>query len=130
MIKRKINLVYAEECYRIMGIVFEVFNSLGFGHKEIFYQKAIAKAFKDSEIEFKEQLRCKVKYKGEDLGIYIFDFLVFNKIILELKQKDFFSSKDIKQTFMYLKAKDLKLGLLVNFTSKGVRYKRIVNINH
>lgn len=111
-----------------MGLIFEVFNELGYGHKESVYQKAIAKSFADDGIEFKEQLRYKLKYKGKELGIYIFDFLVFNNIIIELKQRDFFSSKDISQLYKYLKATGLKLGLIVHFTSKGIRYKRIVNL--
>jgi GxxExxY protein len=126
----KTNLLYAEECYRIMGLVFRVFNEIGSGHKESFYQKAIARSFRDSEIEFEEQLRCKLKYKGEDLGIYILDFLVFNKIILELKQRDYFSQKDIKQLHRYLKVTGLRLGIIIHFTNNGVRYKRILNINN
>ncbi|KKP80188.1 MAG: hypothetical protein A2271_03820 [Candidatus Moranbacteria bacterium RIFOXYA12_FULL_35_19] len=127
--KTKKNLIYAEECYRIMGVVFRVFKKLGFGHKENFFQKALAKEFTDNGFEFKEQLRYKVKYKEEDLGIYIFDFLIFNKIILEIKQRNFISSKDINQLYKYLKATNLRLGIIITFTSEGVRYKRVVNLD-
>jgi len=126
--KTKDNLIYADECYRIMGVVFKVFKELGFGHKESFFQKALARDFKDSGFEFKEQLRCKVKYKREDLGIYILDFLLFDKIILEIKQRNFISSKDINQLYKYLKATNLRLGIIITFTSEGVRYKRVVNL--
>ena len=128
MIKTNKKLIYAEECYRIMGLVFKVFNDVGYGHKENFYQKALVEIFKENKIEFREQLRCKVKYKGKDLGVYIFDFLVFNKIILEIKQRDYFSTKDIEQLLKYLKATNLKLGIIIHFTKSGVRYKRIPNI--
>lgn len=121
-------LIYAKECYRIMGIIFDVFNELGYGHKETVYQKAIAKEFKDRKIDYKEQLKCRIKYKNEEVGFYVLDFLVFDKIVVELKQKDFLSHKDIEQIYKYLKATKLSLGLIVTFTSKGVRYKRIVNI--
>jgi GxxExxY protein len=128
MAETKNNLIYADECYQIMGLIFEVFNSLGYGHKEIIYQKAIAKVFLDKGIKYKEQLRYKLKYREKDLGIYILDFLVLDKIVIELKQRDFFSRKDIEQLSRYLKATNLKLGLLVHFTSKGVRYKRVINL--
>jgi GxxExxY protein len=128
MSETKSNLIYADECYQIMGLIFEVFNVLGYGHKESFYQKAIAKSFLDNNIKFKEQVKCKLKYKERDLGIYILDFLVFDKIVIELKQRDFFSKKDIDQLYKYLKATKLKLGLIVHFTGSGVRYKRIVNL--
>lgn len=111
-----------------MGLIFQVFNDLGYGHKENFYQKALVKTFLEYKIPFKEQLRCKLKYKGENLGLYIFDFLVFDKIVIEIKQKNYLSYKDIQQIYRYLKAANLKLGLIVTFTSKGVRYKRIVNL--
>ncbi|OGC04386.1 hypothetical protein A2276_08575 [candidate division WOR-1 bacterium RIFOXYA12_FULL_43_27] len=127
--KVKKDLVFAKESYEIMGIVFKVFKELGFGHKESFFQKALAKSFKDNDFEFREQLRFKVRYKGEDLGIYVLDFLIFNKIILEIKQRNFISSKDIDQLYKYLKAMKLKLGIIITFTSEGVRYKRVVNLD-
>ena len=112
-----------------MGLVFKVFKELGFGHKENFFQKALAREFEDNGFKFKEQLRCRVKYKGEELGYYIFDFLLFDKIVLEIKQRNFISSKDIDQLHKYLKAAKLKLGIIITFTSEGVRYKRIVNLD-
>jgi len=122
------DLIYKDECYKIVGLIFEVFNNLGFGHKEKFYQNAIASEFKKNKIDFKEQLRAKVKFKGSEIGYYIFDFLVFDKIVVELKQRNYFSKKDIEQLYSYLKVMKLKLGLLVYFTNSGIRYKRIVNL--
>lgn len=128
--KTKNNLIYARECYQIMGIIFKVFNAVGYGHKENFYQKSLAKEFSDNNIDFKEQLRCRVKYKDKDLGVYILDFLLLNKIVLEIKQKNFISSKDIKQLYQYLKAMNLKLGIIATFTPEQVKYKRIVNLKN
>lgn len=122
------NLIYAEECYQLMGIIFKVFKKLGFGHKENFYQKALSEEFENNNIDFKEQLRCKVKYKNKELGTYILDFLVFEKIIIELKQRNFISPRDIDQLYKYLKATNLKLGLIVTFTKEGAKCKRVVNL--
>lgn len=121
-------LIYADECYKIIGIIFGVFNEVGYGYKESYYQKAIARVFTKKNIPFKEQLRAKVKFKGEDLGVLILDFLVFGKIVIEIKQKRYFSQRDIKQLYSYLKAMNLKLGPLIYFTKDGVRFKRIVNL--
>jgi len=126
--KTKKNLIYAEECYQIMGIVFKVYRELGFGHRESYYQKALAKEFRDNGFKFREQLRCKLKYKEEALGIYILDFLIFEKIILEIKQRSYISNKDINQLYKYLKAMNLKLGIIITFTNEGIRFKRIVNL--
>ena len=126
--KTKRELIYAKECYRIIGICFEVYNEIGYSHKEKFYQEAIAKCFIDKRIEFKKELKVRVKFKEKDLGIYFLDFLVFDKIIVEIKKRNYFSIKDIRQLNAYLKATGLKLGLLIHFTNDGVKYRRIVNL--
>jgi GxxExxY protein len=126
--KTKKNLIYAEECYRIMSLVFRVSKELGFGHREISYQKALAKEFEDNGIKFKEQLRCKLKYREKELGTYILDFLVFDKIIIEIKQKKIVLSRDIDQLYKYLRAMNLKLGIIVTFTKEGAKFKRVVNL--
>ncbi len=125
---RKADLIFPELSYRILGILFEVWKNVGFGHKEKFYQNAIEKEFEINKIPFKGQLPVKVNYKGKALGIYYFDFLVDNKIVLEIKVRNFFSAKDIQQTHAYLKAKGLRLGIIAHFTASGVKFKRIVNI--
>ena len=126
--KTKKNLIFADECYQIMGVAFKVYKELGFGHKENVYQKALAEEFESNGFDFAEQLRYKLIYKKEILAIYILDFLVFGKIILEIKQKSFISSKDIDQIYKYLRAKKLKLGIIITFANDGVRFKRIVNL--
>lgn len=121
-------LIYSDETFEIVGMMYDVWNKLGFGHKENFYQKAIAETFKNKNKKFKEQLKCKVKFGEKELGIYIFDFLLEDKIIIEIKQGEHFSKQDIKQIYAYLKATNLKLGLLIHFTRTGIKFKRIVNL--
>ena len=70
----------------------------------------------------------KLLYKNQFLTTNYLDFLIENKIILELKQGNLFSRKDIEQVYNYLKASNLKLGILARFTKSGVKYKRIINI--
>jgi GxxExxY protein len=123
------DLIYKAECYKIIGLIFEVFNNTGYGYKEKFYQKGIANTFKENGIPFVRELKVRVLLKGKEIGYYFFDFLVFGKIVVELKQKNYFSNKDIDQLYSYLKAANLKLGLLVYFTKQGVRFKRIVNLD-
>lgn len=125
---RRNDLIYSKECYLIMGLIFEVYNELGYGYKEAHYEEAIANKFRKNKIPFKRQLRAKLKCEGREIGIYIIDFLVFGKIVIELKQKNYFSKREIDQLYSYLKVTNLKLGLLVYFTKQGIRYKRIVNL--
>jgi len=126
-LKRK-DLVYPDLSYKIMGILFEVWTKLEFGYKEKFYQKAIAEEFKNINLQFREQLPAKISYKGKVVGIYYFDFLIEDKIILEIKVRNYFSKRDIEQLYSYLKAKNLKLGIIAHFTRAGVKFKRIVNL--
>ncbi|OGI16372.1 MAG: hypothetical protein A3J63_02125 [Candidatus Moranbacteria bacterium RIFCSPHIGHO2_02_FULL_40_12b] len=121
-------VVYKELSYEIMGAIFEVFKELGYGFKERYYEDAIAKEFSNRGIKFKRQISCKLMYKGEAIGSYRFDFLVEDKIIIELKKGDYFSRNNITQALQYLKTANLRLAILVNITSNGVKFKRILNI--
>ncbi|MBI2594740.1 MAG: GxxExxY protein [Candidatus Colwellbacteria bacterium] len=122
-------MIYPETSYTITGILFDVSNTLGYGHPEKIYQRAVAEGLRRANLEFREQTPVKMLYQNKPVGIYYFDFLIKNKIILELKKRNYFSKKDIEQIYAYLKAKDLKLGILAHFTRSGVKHKRIVNVD-
>jgi GxxExxY protein len=126
-LKRK-DLIYPDLSYKIIGALFGTANEIGVGHKEKFYQKALAQVLNEKGIKYKEQLPSKIYYKEKYIGIYYFDFLIEDKIVLEIKVKSYFSKKDMDQIYSYLKANNLKLGILAHFTKSGVRIKRIVNI--
>jgi len=125
---KKDDVIYPGLSYKIIGILFEVWNTIGSNHKEKLYQKAAANDFSEAGMSFKEQLPVKMSYRGKIVGIYYLDFLIEDKIILELKARDYFSKRDVNQPYSCLKAKDLKLGLIAHFTKSGVKVKRVVNI--
>jgi len=83
-------------------------------------------AFTKYNIKFIVQCSYKVEYKGIIIGRYFMDFIIENKIVLEIKRGDYFSRGNINQISGYLRATGLKLGMLINFTNKGLRYERIV----
>jgi len=122
------DLVYPELSYKIVGCAFEVFNELGFGHAEKYYQKAMAIALKNADLNFKEQFYAPLKFQGELVGKLYLDFLVEDKVIIELKKSDRFSKSNIDQVNQYLLSSKLQLALLINFSSKGIISKRLVNI--
>lgn len=125
---RRGDLLFPELSYRIVGILFSVFNELGYGYRERFYQRAIAQELNNTGLLYKEQLRHPVFFNGKKIGVHIFDFLIENKIVLELKQGDYFSKNDIAQAHSYLKGSNLQLAILARFTRRGLKFKRIVNI--
>ncbi len=124
---QKQDLIYPELSYKLVGLAYDVFNELGHGHLEKIYQKAYAKELKEAGIIFKEQAPYQVIYKEEIIGNNFLDFLIEEKVIIELKRSDFYSKKYIDQVSNYIKVSNLRLAILINFTSNGVRIKRIVN---
>lgn len=126
-LKRK-DLVYPELSYQIIGCAYDVFNELGFGHDEKVYQKAMAVSLKNKGLSFKEQLYTPIKFQNELIGKKFLDFLVEEKVVVELKKNSRFSKANIDQVNSYLLSSKTKLALLINFSSDGVVYKRLVNI--
>ncbi|MBU3901043.1 GxxExxY protein [Patescibacteria group bacterium] len=129
MVKIRDDLVYPELSYKIVGILFDVWSNIGSNHKEAFYQRAVVKDLERAKLSFIEQLPVKINYKGDLVGKYFFDFLIDDKIVLEIKVRDYFSKKDISQLYSYLKVKNLKLGIIAHFSKTGVKFKRVLNIN-
>jgi GxxExxY protein len=126
--KKKIELVYPELSYQIVGVLFDVFNELGYGYQEKTYQRAIAGAFRERGIGFREQLSMPLEFSGGNIGRFYLDFLVENKVVLELKRGNHFLKTNILQVYGYLKKFDMKLGIIANYTNTGLKFKRIVNI--
>lgn len=120
--------VHGDLSYRIIGILFDVYNELGPGHRERYYQKAVAEAFRAAGIQFREQVYTPLIFRGSRIGAYYLDFLVDGKVVVELKCGDRFSRRNIEQVYAYLKANGLALGILANFARDGVKLRRIVNL--
>ncbi len=121
------DLLYPELSYLIMGCAFDVYNSLGPGYSEKYYQKALMEAFTQKHIAFQSELTMSVTYQNKIIGRKRLDFLVDRKVIVELKKGNNFSKSHIDQVVDYLKMNNLKLAILINFGS-SVLYKRIVNM--
>lgn len=127
MIRNKEKIIYPELSYKIVGCLFGVYNIIGSNHREKFYQNALSHEFRSKGIQFKEQLPIELKYKGFKIGKDYLDFLIEDKIVLELKSGSFFSKKHLEQILEYLKVSGLKLGIIVNFGREGVRFHRVLN---
>lgn len=124
----KKDLIYPQLSYTIIGILFDVYNTLGPGHKEKYYQKAIALAFKEIGLTFREQVYAPLIYKGKIVGTYYLDFLIGEKVTVEIKVAEKFSKQYIVQLYSYLQAKNLQLGILACFSRESLKFKRILNI--
>jgi GxxExxY protein len=109
-------LIYKEECYRIMGACFEVYKELGCGFLEPVYQESLEIELGTQEIPFRAKGKLALSYKGRLLEqFYEPDFACWEKIIVEIKAVTELADVHRAQLHNYLKATGHHLGLLVNF---------------
>jgi len=120
-------LVYPEVSYKINGILFSVHNKLGRYCNEKQYGDAVEEELNRLKIEYEREKTIPKSFDGEIVGRNKVDFIVDNKIILELKAVRIISRDEYYQVRRYLQACDKKLGIIVNFRDKFIKPKRILN---
>lgn len=122
------SFLYKEESFILRGAIFDVYNHVGCGFLEGVYQECLSKEFKLRGIPFIAQAELQIVYKGEVLEqTYRPDFICYGKIIVELKALQELGNEHRAQLLNYLRASNLRLGLLVNFgTTSRVTIERIV----
>ncbi len=119
-------VIYPELGYQIYGILFKVFKELQSGYKEKHVQRAVAIALSKTGFKFKEQVKFIIEFGGKIIGCYFLDFIIEEKIVLEIKVAERFYQKDYDQVKDYLFKSGLKLGLLARFGRNGVVIRRIL----
>jgi GxxExxY protein len=113
--------------YKIMKAAFEVHNQLGPGFLENIYEEAMTFELKAQEMKVERQKKIAVKYKEHIIGEHILDTVVNEKIILEYKAVSELAPIHEQQALSYLKATGLPLAIVINFGTRRVQYRRIVN---
>lgn len=120
-------ILYKCESYKIMVICYEVYNQLGFGFLEIVYKDALEYEFKKAGIPYEREKQYEVNYKDIILPHkFTADFVVYGKIILEIKAVSGIVDEFIAQCINYLKVSQNKLAILVNFGEPKLVYKRVL----
>jgi len=122
-------LVYPDLSYKIVGILFKVHNELGNKYQEKYYQRAIEVELKNQNIKYSKEIPVDLKYEKEKIGKYFLDFLIDDKVILEIKAIPRLRPRDFKQVLAYLKAMDFKLGIIANFRPERLTFHRVLNAN-
>jgi GxxExxY protein len=122
-------LIYKDECCRIVGACFEVYNEKGCGFLEPVYQEFMEIEFGHQKIPFIAQSPLKLSYRGRELKQrYIPDFIFFGRVIVELKAVSKLADEHRAQVINYLNASGFELGLLINFGSyPKLEWERIVS---
>ncbi|MFH1826588.1 MAG: GxxExxY protein [bacterium] len=119
-------LLYKELTFRIIGAIFEVHKSIGPGFVEKIYEHALAEELKLKKIPYEQQKKISVCYKNKIVGYHILDFVIDDKVVLELKSTPELLPVHDAQLISSLKAGKYRVGLLVNFAKKSVEHKRFV----
>ena len=118
---------YKEETYRIIGAALEVHKELGPGFLEAVYQEAFELELINQNIPYEREKILTIYYKNQKLNKeYSADFFCFDKIIVELKALSSMNSDHESQLLNYLTSTKTRVGLLINFGSKSLQYKRMV----
>ena len=121
------NYLYEDDTFIIIGLLIQFHKHLGKGFSEIVYKDALEFEFIKNNIQFEREKEYQVHYKDVILKHKFYaDFVVFDKIILEIKSVDSIHDAHICQCTNYLHVSGNRLALLVNFNSKSLEYKRII----
>ena len=111
---------------RIIGSCMDVHRFLGNGFQEVIYQRALALEFNDQLIKYSREHEMDIFYKGKYIGTRRVDFFVEDKIMLEIKAVSLLDDVHLAQAINYLEAYRKEVGLLINFGSKSLQFKRVM----
>lgn len=112
---------------KIIACGIQVSNTLGFGFIEKVYENALSIEFQRNAIDFQAQKSISVSYRGQRVGEFFADFLVENLVLVELKAVKALDEIHFAQCINYLRASNLQICLLLNFGTKRLQVKRIIN---
>ena len=124
------DLVLPELSYAVVGALFEVSNEFGNSYQEKYYYPAVKKSLEKRGLSVKTQIAIPIKFQDERISQYIVDFLIEDKIVLELKVSGRFRKSDFFQLKAYLQVSKKPLGILARIASDGVTFHRVLPDHH
>ena len=122
-------LIYEDLSNKIVKAYYNVLNGLGKGLAEKVYENALCIEFEEMDIPYVQQMPLSVEYKGHNVGNYVADFFVDDKIIVELKAVTAISQEHIAQTLNYINLTHSKVGYILIFSQlEGRGFQRLLGI--
>jgi GxxExxY protein len=119
-------LLFKDEVFQIVGCAIEVLNALGHGIVEKPYENALVVEFGLRQIPFKQQPAFDVLYKGQRVGAFVPDLIVFDSIVVDAKVIDRITDHERGLMLNYLRITALRVGVILNFKHRKLEWKRIV----
>ncbi len=118
---------YSDFTRKIIGAAMKVHSTLGNGFQEVIYQRALAIEMDNQGLSFQRELEMPIFYADQEIGTRRVDFLIEDKVMVELKAITTFEDVHLAQAINYLEAYQLEVGLLLNFGAKSLEFKQLVN---
>jgi GxxExxY protein len=118
---------YEDITEKIIGCAMRVHSTLGNGFQEVIYQRCMGIEMGEQGLKFARELEMPIFYKGIEVGTRRADFLVEDKVSVELKALTRLEDVHLAQALNYLEAHNLEVGLLINFGARSLEFKRLLN---
>jgi len=119
-------LLFKGEVFQIIGCAIEVLNTLGHGIVEQPYENALVVELGLRQIPFKQQPAFDVLYKGQKVGAFVPDLIVFDSIVVDTKVIDRITDHERGLMLNYLRITNLRVGVILNFKHRKLEWERIV----
>jgi GxxExxY protein len=117
---------YSELTGKIIGCAMEVHKIIGNGFQEVIYQRALEIEMRTQGLKYAREFEMPIFYKGVNIGLRRVDFFVEDKIMVELKAIIQLEDVHLAQAINYLEAYSMEIGLLINFGSRSLQFKRVM----
>jgi GxxExxY protein len=108
----------------------KVHSTLGSGFQEVIYQRALVIEMRNTGLDFEREMEMDIFYEGVHIGTSRVDFFVEKKIMVEIKAVAKLDNAHLAQAMNYCQAYNLPIGLLINFGTRRLEFKRVYNVNH
>ena len=124
--KHESDVLYADEVYQLIGFALNVSNEVGHGFNEKIYENGLVVDLKENNIEYVQQPRYEIMYKGVELGRHFPDLITHGKIVIDTKTINKITDHERGQMLNYLRLTKLRVGLIINFKNPKLEWERLV----
>jgi GxxExxY protein len=121
---------YENLTHKVIGLAMKVHSSIGMGFQEVIYQRCLNIEFEKEGVPYVREFEMTVMYEGTQVGTRRVDFLIDQKIMVEIKATSELMDVHLTQAKNYLEAYDLDVGLLINFGTPSLEFKRLFGRNN
>ena len=120
-------MIKDELTYKVIGCAMKVHNALGNGFQEVIHQRCLAIELENAGVNFEREMEQTIYYDGQNVGTRRADFVIDNRVIVELKAIIELDYIHLAQAKNYVVAYDFACGLLINFGAMSLQYKLVFN---